>query len=343
MRCSVCKIPKRDSHAQWQPTTQRTPLTRVQVVFKLYDLTKTEFESGFLCVGCFDLVIQIESLEHQLKSLVQQTEDDMDHHDIKILETSTALDTTNEVNMSPSLEVLGPLRYDKNEDQERSTNGTLGEEQNAECDAKGLRHFPEMILDGAVIKQEELALDEDPLPINIKLSRQRKSPPFKPRIFNTHPDNLDFDISTGKTNNQRDALIYQGYKFYQEAWRSRRHETNQTMDIWRCRNRRCRGRIISYMNVQCVLKDTLVEHCHPPNPEQVLLYEEFQEQIRQIVFEHPDMPPENVFTSAQMLCPNIVVDKTDNMMRNIRRLKKNRREELDATQNHLVTVNLNPS
>lgn len=345
MRCSVCKTVKDNivhapAHSQWHATSQRTPLTGVRVLFKLYDLTKTEFESGFLCEVCFDLVVQIESLENQLKILVEQgshfdRETAIDH----LVEEQSDFDCSNpefgssQASHSDQVEDSEQLFNDKNLDNHDD------QEDDDEYVPQPKRSRPktqEITFHDTVIKQEEPTADDN-VPINVKLSRLRKPTRFKARIYNTQADNLDFDVSLGKTTNKRDALIYQGYKFYQEGWRSRRNESNETMDVWRCRHKQCKSRVISYMNAQCVLKDTLVEHSHPPNTE-VLLYAEFQEQIRRLVREHPDMPPDGIFTSAQMLCPDIIVAKTNAIMRNIRRLKKIRREELEGQQNEEIVV-----
>lgn len=99
-------------------------------------------------------------------------------------------------------------------------------------------------------------------------------------------------------------------------------ETTLSMGLWKCKDKKCKSKVITYMDGQCVLKNSLGEHSHPPIPKKVFLFEEFQDQIRKLVNEHPDMTAEGVFSAARMLCPNIPVVKNESLMRFIRRTKE---------------------
>lgn len=98
------------------------------------------------------------------------------------------------------------------------------------------------------------------------------------------------------------------------------------MATWRCRYSKCRGRVVTFMNDQCVLKDTVIEHDHPPIGKKLLLYEEFQDTIRKIISDHPEMPPDIVFSSAQLLCPHIPIVKTKPLREFIRRTQAKKRK-----------------
>ena len=79
MRCTVCKSSKSgqaSKAARWRNTSARMPQAGIRVIFKLFEVTRKEFESGFVCPVCYDILAQIENLEFQLKNLIETDDDD---------------------------------------------------------------------------------------------------------------------------------------------------------------------------------------------------------------------------------------------------------------------------
>ncbi len=76
MKCVVCKAVKpghrpgaapgsAPGRAGWVFTSERVVMAQVQLMFKLFELTRREFPAGSVCPGCFDLVARVDSLEYQ--------------------------------------------------------------------------------------------------------------------------------------------------------------------------------------------------------------------------------------------------------------------------------------
>ena len=84
MRCTVCKSSKSgqaSKAARWRNTSARMPQAGIRVIFKLFEVTRKEFESGFVCPVCYDILAQIENLEFQLKNLIETDDEEDDHGD----------------------------------------------------------------------------------------------------------------------------------------------------------------------------------------------------------------------------------------------------------------------
>ncbi|XP_059078514.1 uncharacterized protein LOC131876981 isoform X2 [Tigriopus californicus] len=141
------------------------------------------------------------------------------------------------------------------------------------------------------------------------------------RNFNLQESNLDFNLSLGRNSRENDSLTYGGYKYRPSQLGKAIYKDRETMGAWKCRFSNCRGRLVTFMDNQCVLKDTVTEHDHPPIKKKLLLYEEFQDTIRKIISDHPEMPPDVVFSSAQLLCPHIPIVKTAPLREFIRRIQ----------------------
>ena len=80
MNCTICKTPRTGKRSgkglKWSSTSARTPLAGVKVIFKLFEVTRREFTAGLVCPLCFNLVVQIESLEYQLKGHLDEEDED---------------------------------------------------------------------------------------------------------------------------------------------------------------------------------------------------------------------------------------------------------------------------
>ncbi len=80
MSCTVCKFSideldeRRDGRARdnWVFTSQRTSVSQVQIIFKLFDILQQEFSVGFVCFECFNLADQIDTLEFQIEMMTRE-------------------------------------------------------------------------------------------------------------------------------------------------------------------------------------------------------------------------------------------------------------------------------
>lgn len=251
MNCSVCKAVKVESvvdsgeKGSWHSTCQRTPILGVQVLYKLYDLTKTEFESGFLCGVCFDLVVQIERLEAQLKCQVGQGCEKYRKHAL-----NSFLDDKLWMEDSPSPTDLDDPHHpeEEEEEQQNEDDDFLNSDNDSEHandkhdreEAKEelvpspspLKVYPvrkreifkytntATALEGEKLKDLEVDTSQnerEPINLNLKpkiRGKARVPIPHNLTKYNIQKDNLDFNVTVGLTKTNTDALIYNGNKFY---------------------------------------------------------------------------------------------------------------------------------
>ena len=77
--CTVCKFEQffedqksvSSRKKRWTFTSERTSVSQVQIIFKLYEILKQEFLVGSVCDECFDLLDQIDSLEFQVQAVTK--------------------------------------------------------------------------------------------------------------------------------------------------------------------------------------------------------------------------------------------------------------------------------
>ena len=69
MKCVVCKgTKKKSSHQRWFFTSERAPTSRITLLFKVYECTKTEVTAGAVCPTCYELIAHIDGLEYQVST-----------------------------------------------------------------------------------------------------------------------------------------------------------------------------------------------------------------------------------------------------------------------------------
>ena len=66
MKCVVCKEEREKSNQRWYFTSEQSPMSRVSLLFKLYEFTQSEVAPGAVCPTCHQLVAHIDSLEYQV-------------------------------------------------------------------------------------------------------------------------------------------------------------------------------------------------------------------------------------------------------------------------------------
>lgn len=76
--CTVCKLERfsddqklASRKKRWAFTSERTSVSQVQIIFKLYEILKHEFLAGSVCDECFSLLDQIDSLEFQVQAMTK--------------------------------------------------------------------------------------------------------------------------------------------------------------------------------------------------------------------------------------------------------------------------------
>ena len=76
--CTVCKFEQffdeqkaSGRKKRWSFTSERTSVSQVQVIFKLFEILKQEFLAGSVCDECFSLLDQIDSLEFQVSAMTK--------------------------------------------------------------------------------------------------------------------------------------------------------------------------------------------------------------------------------------------------------------------------------
>eukprot|EP00095_Tigriopus_kingsejongensis_P002506 maker-scaffold64_size435223-snap-gene-3.14 protein:Tk02506 transcript:maker-scaffold64_size435223-snap-gene-3.14-mRNA-1 annotation:"hypothetical protein H311_01827" len=273
----------------------------IQIIFKLFDITKREFDPGFLCALCHDLVAQVEHFEYQLKMQMEP----------EIIEAEPV--EASRESISSLIEACLDDSKAEGQDNRDERLTAPGPESKQEMHGSGL--WPQSPGDCP----ESLAEGEAPVNVSLRPKGARKS--RTPKEYNLCPENLDFDVSTALSNSDRDLILYRGYKFY-AGIRSYPDETEQSLKRWRCRQKQCGSALVTYMNMQCVLKDTTSPHNHGPIPVKSAKLAFFQQQMKQIIAEHPTMESRAIFSAAQLLCPGIPVVYNDSMMRFIQRVRR---------------------
>lgn len=211
MHCIVCHVSKTPPvvrngiQDRWHSTSQRTPLVGVQILFKLYDVTKTEFESGFLCVLCFDLITQIESLECQLKSQVDRG---------KRNGRAGVIDGI--INNHEEAQPWQMHHAEVVTEREKITDdwGSDGEDHGS----LGGEDIPELETEVREAKETETSLwtsEEEGIKDGMeRLAADDETMSNESREYNTQEQNLDFDVTSQRSRTGRDIIAYQGFKYF---------------------------------------------------------------------------------------------------------------------------------
>ena len=83
--CTVCKFENYSDEQKlsgrikrWAFTSERTSVSQIQLIFKLYEILKHEFLTGSVCDECYNLLDQIDSLEFQVQALTKALKDRID-------------------------------------------------------------------------------------------------------------------------------------------------------------------------------------------------------------------------------------------------------------------------
>ncbi len=373
MKCIVCKVTKArgggssgSARRDWVFSSERVAMTRVQLVFKLYDLTKKEFPPGSVCPLCFDLVARLDALEFQTweitKSLknrinccatpedyVAAHADDPDDEveEFCIDETEEAMEEV----VEEEEEILEDRRRRQQRNRKRgnrpmSTSLTRVKRERPD-DSYQHHHHP-------VVRQRDSSLDIGSyLSIeHIKkekveeaaasaaagstssagetLKTCRKSQPTQSTKLNRSQENLDFNLTVTRTTRGHEQLLYEGYTYLKLTHQPSLGDTTR----WKCTSyyatkTGCRARLHTTLDGLCVLIDSKTDHNHPPPDEKQLKIILFREQVKQIANNHPEMRPTEILSNARMLLDtsSSLGLKDESIMRYIQRIKSRNKQQ----------------
>ena len=317
MKCVVCKGTKEESsHQRWFFTSERAPMSRITLLFKVYECTKLEVTAGAVCPTCYELIAHIDGLEYQVstnhppyRSTFSCLEIPSEFY-LQVKEATKTLETRSNCCAPPdpdgdyfgSVGVPTELPEDFFDQQEplKKQRGRARKKSCEECDDEDdgnplldLREETkkEYILgvsteDGEEEFDEEIQLDNTP--------RRKRT-----KHYNMDAANLDFNVTMVKTQMKRDQLVHDKFTYNLTANQPLSGEVAR----WKCTkwSSGCRAKLVTTHDSSCVLIDTKREHSHPPLSGDKLLLIKFREEIRRIVSNHPDMKPAEILTSARML------------------------------------------
>lgn len=344
MKCVVCKVSyvKGQGRAGWVYTSDRTPFEKTQLIFKLFDLLKTEFAAGSVCTACYELLAQIDSLQFQVRQIVRalrtridccSTEKDyLKTHTKEVSNESFLDDNHDEVELDDDDEeekLEGDVENIAAGGEECSGSQSRRRKRRRGHARRGRSSSP--IADAANASEHEVEMEkaEESVGINKKSG-----------MPNLSTDNLDFAITVTTTTRGHEQLLYENYTYLRTT-----HQP-QGVDLvrWKCSNyyatkTGCPAKLNTGLGGSCVLRDTRVGHNHSPPGESQLKIILFREQVRQIVSNHPDMKPAEILASARMLqdaAPpgSLLGLKEESIMRYIQRVKSKNRQQRQQQRRH---------
>lgn len=288
MKCVVCKgTKKKSSHQRWFFTSERAPTSRITLLFKVYECTKTEVTAGAVCPTCYELIAHIDGLEYQVKEAT------------KTLETRTNFCAPQDGDYFDVPTELPEEFFGQDEPLKKRTGRTRKrsrEECEDEDDGDPLldpkEETKEEYIHGDSAEDIEEEFDEE---IQSDNSPRRK----RAKHYNMDADNLDFNVSMVKSQMKGDQLIHEKFTYNLTANQPLSGEVAR----WKCAkwSSGCRAKLLTTPDSSCVLVDTKRRHNHPPLTGDKLLLIKFREEIRRIVSNHPDMKPAEILASARML------------------------------------------
>lgn len=323
MKCVVCQVSKAfgENRKTWGYTTERLHFSQIQALFKLFDITKNEFKSGPICPCCYNLLLEIDSLEYQLlqqsKNLKARVQC-LAHEEGYIVAAQN--DRTSDQSLSDDDCNHSILNQDNPMGEDIKGEGSKSKRRRTEC--------PEIL----PIKIETLAHqnsfeDDQETPIEFRetpVDRRTLPKPRPPPSSTLDQDNLDFNVSIIKTTRGNEQLLYENYTY------NKLDLNNQPKggDIcrWKCTfnygiKTGCKGKLKTTRDGLCVLLDSKTDHNHKPPDEQQINAIYFREQVKQLAQNHPDMKPSEILSNSKMLLPasaNIGIKKVS-IMRFIQR------------------------
>ncbi|TRY61246.1 hypothetical protein TCAL_14977 [Tigriopus californicus] len=305
MKCVVCQLAREsgENKKTWGYTTDRLHFSQIQALFKLFDITKNEFMSGSICPCCYDLLLQIDSLEYQM---LQQCKN------LKARVKCFACEDEYIVAQSAQISDQSP----NGDDCIQSIfcqDDPIGEDFKAELSKSKKRRMecPEPL----AIKLEPPANNDDnsgegqmqmpfrDTPVDKRTVPKPRAPP--PSSTFTQ-DNLDFNVSVIKTTRGNEQLLYENYTYNKLDFNNQPKVGDFCR--WKCTfnygiKTGCKGKLKTTRDGSCVLLDSKTDHNHKPPDEQQINAIYFREQVKQLARNHPDMKPAEILSNSKMLLP----------------------------------------
>jgi hypothetical protein len=335
MKCSVCKVTNQDN---WTLTSERAPISRTQILFRLFELTKSEFSpGGAICLVCYELLAQVDSLEFQTQELIKTLKARVnccatpgDYTAATARESDRKAEAANDHDSSADGVDLSnndeENQHDKRESRKRKRDAiqiqllTTAEKKRK---IVGVDHGNDSLparkreargsVNSSVADGEfEDDLDVvDPFDSFVSESSELVEETSEtigrmPRTElrsgrNMSAGNLDFNITMTKTSRGGDQLIYEGYT-YRSKYRKMKEVGNWVCSAYRSQMpNSCLAKIRTALGASCILLDSMMEHNHAQPDESRLKLIMFKERVKEIAKNHPEMEPHEILTSVQML------------------------------------------
>ena len=332
LKCVVCKSRKESAGeglGGWVFTSQRVAMARVQLIFKLYEVTRREFRPGSVCPPCFDLVSRIDGLEYQ-SGQVQRAlraragcSEDGDREDDELMEVVSDGD-------DPEFEAA--LVEDEDEEEERAAVARARKRRRRRARVK--REQPDYDEEQEevvpVVEQQEQTKERIDVNNYLKVEHHIKHENVemeegKPNIAAEGESqaqeegrrkekpvesnsNLDFDVTLTRTTRGQEQLVYKGHTYLRlYGYRGPAQDGAGQVTSWKCTSyyqskSGCRAKLRTSMDGACVLLDSVrLEHNHPPVGERRLKGLLFREHVKKMASNHPEMRPADILANARVL------------------------------------------
>ena len=299
MKCVVCQTEQPRSQRAppqgWRSTSERAPRSRTRILFKLFELTKREFAAGSVCAICRELVFRLDELQARVEKTVEllksrinccgSADEYFAAHELQLGNSDGVVEEEDDI---WDEEAFVP---EADEDEPEVKRLKTNEDSDAPEAEEG-KYEPEIDIKEEGNKYSTtLLVDKRTLP--------RPRPCKRP---NLESSNLDFETLLTRTQRGQEQLIYKGYAFTKPT----SQPVSKDLDFWKCVNlyankASCKGKLNTTMDGLAVLLDSVAEHNHPPSDAATLNGIRFREKVRQMAENHPDMKPQEILASIDML------------------------------------------
>jgi len=310
---------------KWMATKDRTSVSQMRLNYKLFDCLKREFNEGFVCNECTDLVEQIDSLQFQANELIKDLRNrvDMALYDGDLSDeprplpssgrwrgTPTSATTTPSIRKRPKRE----LDIDDEDDTFEAFEPALDDPDYIPTASSGGSQVK-------VVKIKKEAAGGSTGSASKKASTPKVHDPFK-RVIQyknefwdkcNDPEyvegvlkkkNYDYDLTVITTITNNEHLIYDGAIWHAATFRG--FSTDKYLFKWICGKShhfsyRCTARVATTADKQCVIQESrYMEHNHELDPDEVK-HSLLKNRVKEIAINHPEMTPIRVLKTVEMM------------------------------------------
>jgi len=319
---------RRWNKKKWLATKDRTSVSQMRISFKLFDCLKREFNDGFVCVECFDLVEQIDALQFQANELIKDLRNRIDADlfvdDLSDSCESRPLSSTARWRGGGPTGTLGSGSRKRLKRELDDFDDDNFEPLTAACNDDDPDYLPAASKSSSkMIKKEASGSGGSATTMQTAKKKKMETPKVENKrqiMYKSEwwdnvndPDyvgavlkkkNFDYEVHVINTVQNTEHLIYDGAIWHQATFRE--FKTDKMVAKWICGKShhfsyRCTARVATTADKACVIQESkYMEHNHELDPEEVK-YVLLKNRVKEIALNHPEMTPIRVLKTVEMM------------------------------------------